>query len=143
MARARLTDAEIATQLRRATKHKVPYEVRATKASYLPKSRAIQVTLPSGVVVTVPVTLLRALKGVGEDVLADVHVSPGGWGVCWDQADVQYEVGGILALAGWPHPAAAMRELGRIGGSTKSPARARASRANGVKGGRPRKSQPA
>jgi hypothetical protein len=143
MARARLTDAEIANQLRRATGHKVPYEVRATKASYLPKSRAIQVTLPRGVVVTVPVTLLRALKGVGEDVLADVRVSPGGWGVCWDQADVQYEVGGILALAGWPHPAAAMRELGRIGGSTKSPARARASRANGVKGGRPRKSQPA
>jgi hypothetical protein len=143
VARPRLTDAQIATQLRRATKRKVPYEVRATKAGYLPKSRAIQLTLPSGVVVTVPITLLRALRGVGEDVLADLHVSPGGWGVCWDQVDVQYEVGGILALAGWPDPAAAMRELGRIGGSTKSPARARASRANGGKGGRPRKSQPA
>ena len=143
MARPNLTDGEIAAQLRRAGKRKAPYEVRATRARYLPKVSAVEVTLPSGVVVTVPITLFPALKGVGEDVLATVHTSPGGWGVCWDEVDVQYEVGGILALAGWPHPAAAMRELGRIGGRTKSLARARASRANGAKGGRPRKRQPA
>jgi Protein of unknown function (DUF2442) len=143
MARAKLTDAEIAAQLRRARQRKAPYEVQATRARYLPRVRAIEVTLPSGAAVTVPVSLLPALTNVGEDVLAEVHVSPGGWGVCWDEVDVQYEVGGILAVAGWPHPAAAMRELGRIGGRTKSPARARASRANGAKGGRPRKRQPA
>jgi hypothetical protein len=143
MARAKLTDAAIAAQLRRARKRNAPYEAQATRARYLPKIGAVEVTLPSGVVVTVPITLFPALKDVGEDVLAEVHVSPGGWGVCWDQVDVQYEVGGILALAGWPRPAAAMRELGRIGGRTKSPARARASRANGAKGGRPRRPQPA
>jgi SLT domain-containing protein len=129
-------------QLRRARKREPPLEAKAMNARYLPKIGAVEVTLARGVVVTIPVTLLPELKNASEDILADVHVSPGGWGVCWDRADVQYEVGGVLALAGWPRPAAAMRELGRIGGRTKSPARARASRANGAKGGRPRKQRP-
>lgn len=140
MARAKLTAAEIAAQIHTAGSRTVPYEAQATGVRYLAATRAIEVALPSGVLVTVPVRLLPELKGLSKDVLATVHLSPGGWGICWDAPDVQYEVGGILAVAGWPNPSAAMRELGRVGGRTRSPARARASRANGAKGGRPRSS---
>ena len=137
MARAKLTAAEIAAQIRSAGTRTVPPEVQALSARYVPATRAVEIELPRGVLVTVPVRLLSELKGLSKDVLATVHVSPGGWGICWDTADVQYEVGGILAVAGWPTPSAAMRELGRVGGRTRSPARASASRANGAKGGRP------
>jgi hypothetical protein len=139
MVRAKLTDAEIEAQIRNAGTRNVPPEAQAVSARYLPATRAVEVGLPRGVLVTVPVRLLPELKGLSRNVLATVHVSPGGWGICWDAADVQYEVGGILALAGWPTAGEAMRELGRVGGRTRTPARARASRANGAKGGRPPK----
>jgi hypothetical protein len=133
-----LSDAQIWSRVRNPEPVE-PEEQRATAARYLADRNALEVTLPSGVAVVVPVAILPPLVSVSPSILSSVVVSPGGWGLMWDAIDVHLEVEGVLDRALWPQPRAAIRELARAAGRTRSPARARASRANGKKGGRPRK----
>jgi uncharacterized protein DUF2442 len=124
-----------------AAAHKRPpvYEMRARAARYLADERAVEVTIETGARVTVPLRIFRTLGDVPDATLATVAVSPGGWGLLWDAIGEDYEVEGIVTAALGLDSSTAMRALARIGGRTKSPARAAASRANGAKGGRPRK----
>jgi hypothetical protein len=74
------------------------------------------------------------LAGASTDQLADVRISPSGDGLHWDRVDVHASLTGLviegLRLRNW-----APRLLGQI----RSEAKAKAARANGRKGGRPRK----
>lgn len=99
----------------------------------------LAITLASGVTVQLPIRLLPALRRVSDDTRLGVIVSPGGTGLRWDSIDADYELSGLLVAAIWPKPRAAMRVMGQAGGRATSDAKARAARANGAKGGRPRK----
>jgi hypothetical protein len=64
-----------------------------------------------------------------------VELSPAGWLIVFPALDADYSVAGLLReIFGFTAQQ-------RRAGATKSPARAAASRANGKKGGRPKKAR--
>jgi hypothetical protein len=93
--------------------------------------------MTSGVVISIPVDHIPYLAGATSAQLKHVTVSPTGAGVSWEQLDIDLSLDGLLINALGRSPLA--RALGRVGGAATSDAKAAAARANGKKGGRPRK----
>ncbi len=69
--------------------------------------------------------------------LAAVEVSPGGGALHWEALDVDLSVPGLLLES--VGRAQRLSDMARLAGQVTSLANAKASRANGAKGGRPRK----
>lgn len=92
----------------------------------------------TGLEVTFPARLGEGLAGASPDDLADIEISPSGLGLHWPKLDADLYVPGLLQGV-FGSKAWMARELGAIGGSSRSAAKAAAARANGRKGGRPRK----
>jgi hypothetical protein len=95
------------------------------------------VEMMNGCTFMFPPELAQGLAGASPNLLAEVKVMPQGFALGWDTLDVHLSLAGLMSgIFGnktW------MAELGRKGGSRTSEAKAAASRANGQKGGRPRK----
>lgn len=112
-------------------------EPRALKAKYDAKSGRIVVDLSNGATYAFPASLGEGLAGATPAQLAEVEVLGSGFGLHWESLDVDLSIPGLLAgrfgTRSW------MSELARRAGSATSPAKAAAARANGAKGGRPRK----
>jgi uncharacterized protein DUF2442 len=135
-----LTDAEIFAQIpaARARERKASRtEPRARRASYDRKSGLVLIELTSGAYFGFPARAHSWLRTATDDDLTKVEVTPGGDGLRWDTLDADMSVPALIQNSfgskTW------MRELGRAGGRSRSPAKVRAARANGRKGGRPRK----
>ncbi|HEU4721378.1 MAG TPA: DUF2442 domain-containing protein [Gemmatimonadaceae bacterium] len=110
---------------------------RAVSASYDRDTGRVMVELTSGFVFGFPARSVAQLAKASPAVLATVEVSPGGSGLHWEALDVDLSVPGLLlSFVGRSEK---VRELARVAGRVTSPAKAAAARANGVKGGRPRK----
>ena len=111
-------------------------EPRAIDARYLVGSRSVRVRLTNGASLTLPVTAIPELHGVGRCRLGGVEILPGGDALHWAAIDVTISVPGLVAsLFG---PSTWMSELGRRGGTRSTLAKAEAARRNGMRGGRPR-----
>lgn len=131
-----ITAAEMAAARKRGEEQPLIVGVR-----FIRSSRKVEVSYAHGVTITVPVALLQDFNMLERDPtlaeLADVQVDGGGTSIYWPRLDIGlWEPGllqGLLGTKAW------MRELARSMGSIKSPAKAAASRVNGKKGGRPRK----
>lgn len=96
----------------------------------------LHLQLPSGAEVRVPIRRMRSLKVLSDEQVADVRVVSGGRTLLWPGVGVSIDVEGLLeAVTGMQTLKAAQRK----GGSARSPVKTSASRANGAKGGRPRK----
>lgn len=112
-------------------------EPRAVGARYDRESRRVVVDLANGCTFIFPAIQGQGLAQASDEDLAQVEVLPGGEGLHWEKLDVDMSVSrlvaGIFGNQVW------MRELGRRGGQSTSPAKAAAVRENGKKGGRPRK----
>jgi Protein of unknown function (DUF2442) len=112
-------------------------EPRALSARYDSKSGRIAVELSNGATYAFPASLGQGLETATPAELAEVEVLGAGFGLHWESLDVDLSIPGLLAgrfgTRSW------MSELARRGGSVTSPAKAAAARANGAKGGRPRK----
>jgi uncharacterized protein DUF2442 len=84
---------------------------------------------------------LQGLRSATKDQLARVEILGSGTGLHWPDLDVDFYVPGLLrgvyGTKKW------MAEIGRSGGSVRSAAKKRAARANGLKGGRPRRKEAA
>jgi len=93
--------------------------------------------LSNGYLYGFPVAAIPEFAMASARQLAVVEVCPGGSGLHWEELDADLSVSGLLLSA--LGRSQKLTELARIAGSTKSPAKGAASRANGVKGGRPRK----
>jgi hypothetical protein len=93
--------------------------------------------LTNGVLFGFPLSKIRHLRGASPEELRTVETTPGGSGVSWPALDMDLSVPGLIA-ASFPKSFAA-RQLGKRGGSATSDAKAEAARANGAKGGRPRR----
>jgi hypothetical protein len=134
-----MSDAKFKAQMRAATQRYARRRatgVVATAARYDAASGRIIVDLRNGVTFGFPPGLLPALRSADAETLAGVTVDPMGVGLRWDNLDADYDLAGILqATVG---SAWALRELAAVGGRVRSVAKARSSRANGAKGGRPR-----
>lgn len=110
---------------------------RALSASYDRTNGRVIIELTNGCVFGFIPSRVAALAGLSPAELSRVTVSPGGSGLFWDDQDIQLSVPGLLLDA--IDPGHARSELARIAGRSRSHAKAAAARANGKKGGRPRK----
>ena len=134
---AELTDQ----QLKRAEargRQALATEPRAVKAQYDARAGRIVVDLANGCTYAFPADRVQELRGASADELANVAVDGAGFNLRWPTLNVDLYVpalvSGIFGTRAWM-----AGELGRIAGRTKSPTKAAAARANGAKGGRPKK----
>ena len=128
-----LTDAEITAALERG--HTVRQtEPRATSARYDAKSSRVIVELTNGCTFAFPPRMAQGLENAADEDLATVELLEAGYGLHWEDLDVDLSVPGLLVgLFG------TKAYMARRAGQATSPAKAAAARANGAKGGRPRK----
>lgn len=111
-------------------------EPRAVEARFLPVGRQLRVRLTNGASLSLPVRIIPELRTATRAQLADIEILPGGDGLHWGALDFTISVPGLVAsLFG---PALWMSELGRLGGTRSTVAKAAAARRNGLRGGRPR-----
>ena len=110
---------------------------RAVSVHFDRGARLVMLELSNGFVFGFPPHAIPALAEASTAELAAVQLSPGGSALRWDALDADLSVPGLL-LASVDRPAR-LRELARLAGRTRSPAKAAAARTNGAKGGRPRK----
>jgi hypothetical protein len=138
------SDAEIDAIIERGKR--APKTVAAIAARYIDGEDAISVRFETGL----EMRLSRALLATQDPVLGDatpeqlaaVRIFALGDTLLWDEPLATVGIGELLH--GFPRScretmAAEAAEMGRRGGSKKSPAKTAAVRANGKKGGRPKK----
>ena len=130
------SDAQFAAAEARG-KEQFENEPRALSARYDAKSGRIVLELSNGATYAFPAALGQGLETATPAQLAEVELNGAGFGLHWESLDVDLSIAGLLA--GRFGNKAWMGELARRAGSVKSPAKAAAARANGAKGGRPRK----
>lgn len=112
-------------------------EPRALRAFYAPEYEVVIVQLRNGSLFGFPPRRVQGLEKASLADIARIELSPQGALVMWPALDVQHSVAnlasGILGAKWW------MREHAARAGRVRSDAKASASKANGAKGGRPRK----
>jgi Protein of unknown function (DUF2442) len=128
------TDAEIDAAIANAAAHPL---LPVVSAAYDVATHAITIQFAKGVQVVIPRRLLQGLKDATPTQLKRIEIEGSGTGLVWPALGVAHYVPGLIAgLFGtrqW------MAEIGRRGGVRRTDAKAVAARANGAKGGRPRK----
>ncbi len=116
----------------------IPDTGYADAARYDAASRRIVITLRHGLELAIPVHLLQGLADAPPASLDRIDISPEGTGLHWSDLDVDLYVPALIqGLFGTRRWMASL--LGQAGGRARSEAKTRAARANGLKGGRPRK----
>lgn len=130
-----------AAEMQDAIKSARRRERNATKiraAHYDRRCDTIVASLSTGATLTVPRRAILGFAKASVRELGDIEITPGGEGLWSETIDDGVLLEQLLVLAAGE---ATLGTIGaRINATLKSPARAAASRANGTKGGRPRKS---
>jgi hypothetical protein len=121
-----------------AGKKMLATEPRAVTARYDRKLGRVVIELTNGCSYAFPTALVWDLQKANADELSEVQVDGCGFNLNFPGLDVDLFVpalvSGIFGTRAWM-----ARELARIAGRKTSLAKASAARANGAKGGRPRK----
>lgn len=106
----------------------------AAAARYDAKTDRVIVDLTNGATFAFPPRLVEGLQDASPAEIAEVEVIGRGFGLHWETLDLDYTVpglvNGVFGTAKW---------MAAKAGRTSSVAKAAAARANGAKGGRPRK----
>ncbi len=110
----------------------------AVSARYDRRRSRVVVALNTGLELAFPTRLAEGLANASPENLADIEISPAGLGLHWPRLDADLYVPGLLqgifGSKSWM-----ARQLGAEGGKARTVAKVAASRANGRKGGRPKK----
>jgi len=129
------TDAEIDAALRKAKLH--DRDPLARKVKHVPAWRLLVVELTNGRRLAIPLEEIQGLDGATHKQLGNYELLGRGTGISFPELDVDLYVPalieGVYGNRRW------MAQLGRKGGKARSQAKRLAARANGAKGGRPRK----
>ena len=129
-----LTDTQIDQALDRGRTVRLS-EPRAAAARYDRRSGRVIVDLTNGCIFAFPPKLAQGLEAATAEQLAQVEILGAGSGLHWEALDTDLSIPGLLAgLFGTKSYQA--QQAGRA----TTPAKAAAARANGAKGGRPRRS---
>jgi len=110
---------------------------RAASACYDAHRHRIVIELTNGFFVGVPIARLREIREAEPEQIADIEVIGKGNILHFEALDADYSVPALVVEAIGQRLAA--REFARVAGGSTSDAKAAAARANGKKGGRPRK----
>ena len=128
-----LSDIEISAALQRGSVAR-GNEPRAISARFDTKSGTIIVALTNGCTFAFPPRLAQGLENATVDQLAKMEILGAGYSLHWESLDVDLSIPGLLAgIFG------TRSYMAGLAGRASSPAKAAAARANGAKGGRPRK----
>jgi len=135
-----ISDSDLDKQIHRAKAAGVAAiknEPRAKAVRYSPARRQIIVELTNGCSFIFPVDKAQGLAGASNKDLAAVQILGKGMGLHWEKLDADLSIAslvlGVFGSKVW------MREIARRGGVASTPAKSAAARANGNKGGRPKK----
>ena len=132
-----LTDADVKKAEKRM-QASMQAQPRAVSARYDRKGARIVVSLSNGLDIGVPVAMAQGLAGARASQLAVIEITPTGLGLHWPKLDADLHLPSLLqGLFGTRRWMASL--LGKAGGRSTSGAKKTASRANGKRGGRPRK----
>ncbi len=132
-----LTDADIKKAGKRMQAG-VQAQPRAVAARYDPHEARIVVSLSNGLDLGVPVAMAQGLAGAKASQLSAIEITPTGLGLHWPKLDADLYLPALLqGLFGNRRWMASV--LGKAGGGSTSAAKKVAARANGKRGGRPRK----
>jgi hypothetical protein len=137
MAKRTVRDAEILAQIPAARRRARVSHPLAAMARYQRTHRRVQVTLTNGATLVVPIDLIASLRTATDAALADVAVGIGGVGLRWERLDEDLSIAGLARIALGRQ--VLLSASGAAGGASRTAAKVEASRANGLKGGRPRK----
>jgi hypothetical protein len=130
---ADLTNAQVGAALERGRSAGI-HEPRAAAVRYDGGLGGVMVDLTNGSSFAFPALLAQGLGTATDEQLAQVEILGAGYGLHWEALDVDLSLPGLLAgLFG------TRAHMARLAGQATSPAKAAAARANGTKGGRPRK----
>ncbi len=113
-------------------------QLYAVKAAYDSKSRQIVIDLANGSSFSFPPKLAEGLARKSAEALAVIEISPMGTGLYWPKLDVDLTVEGLLSGVFGGDQWMLRQHLAKAG-RVKSIAKAKSSRENGAKGGRPKK----
>lgn len=141
MANWTISDSDLNNQINRAKAAGVEAlknEPRAKSARYSPTRRQVIVELTNGCSFIFPVDKTQGLAGASNKDLAAIKILGNGVGLHWEKLDADLSIASLVVGIFGSH--AWMREIARRGGTASTPAKAAAARANGAKGGRPKKS---
>jgi Protein of unknown function (DUF2442) len=128
-----LTDAQIDAALERGRIARAS-EPRAVAARYDKRRGQVIVDLTNGCTFAFPPRVAQGLETATADQLSRIEILGHGYGLRWEGLDVDFSIPGLLAgMLG------TSAYLARRAGQATSPAKAKAARANGAKGGRPSK----
>ncbi|CAN5383008.1 DUF2442 domain-containing protein [soil metagenome] len=130
---AELTDAKIDAAARRGALL-AKTEPRAASARYDRLTGRIAVELTNGGAFAFCARMGQGLENATEEQLAQVTILGVGYGLHWEDLDVDLSIPGLAAGVFGTNA-----HMARIAGRATSPAKSAAARANGAKGGRPRK----
>lgn len=133
----RPTDAELAAAERRG-EERMQTDPRAVAARYDADTGRVVIELANGCTYIFPAEMAQELHGADADELAEIEIDGAGFNLHWPRLDadlyVPATVAGVFGTKAWM-----AKQWARQAGRTTSAAKAAASRANGAKGGRPRK----
>ena len=81
-------------------------EPRAKRACFNPVDNTIEIELKTGVRASFPVHLLQGLQGATPEQLAEVEISPSGYGLHWESLDADLAVPALMSQifgsGAWP-----------------------------------------
>lgn len=113
--------------------------LRATWATYDATQQRVVLELINGYSFGIPLARLPEIASASARELAAVEVVGAGSILHWEALDADYSIPALITTG--VGTASAAREFARRGGRATSEAKAAAARANGAKGGRPRKNK--
>jgi hypothetical protein len=137
-----LTDEEILAQIPAAiarAERSLRTEPHAKAARYVRSRRSLHISLLNGSAFEIPVALIEGLSEASDRDLAKVKVGPAGVALRWERLDQDMNVVGLARIAFGRR--VLLQAAGAELGAARSPAKTRAARLNGRKGGRPPKSR--
>jgi hypothetical protein len=130
-------DRERYTQARARGKARARDPSSIVAAQYDSDADTIYLKFSGGGSMSIPRTIVPGLERASESKVEMIVVSPAGDALSWPSLDVDVYVPGLVERAFGTHLFAA--STGRRGGRRRSKAKAAAAKANGAKGGRPRR----
>jgi hypothetical protein len=113
-------------------------ELLAASIRYSPRTEMIEIAFRRGFTLSIPRSQVPELAGLPKAALGKMTLSPAGSTILLDAADISLGVEDLV-FSLLPREAL-LGAAGAVGGAARSAVKAAAARANGAKGGRPRKS---